>query len=105
MTEDEFFALLRGSGRQWEVVCDRFIRTCDPSPGTGLADCPITAAYYAARDGSVDLKLAYWAGERLDLDKVLIERIVEAADTHSSNISDIETFKIRIRLLMEIVWK
>ena len=105
MTEDEFFALLRQSERKWEVVGDSFIRTCDLSPGTGMVDCPITAAYYAVKDGSVDAEWVRWAGERLGLDKDFIDRVIMASDCHLAHINDPETFRLRVRLLAEVVWK
>ena len=105
MTEDEFFALLGRAGRQWELVGGDCIRTHDLSPGTDLPDCPITAAYYAVKDGSVDPSLAYWAGEQLGLDMLLIERLLTASEIPAGEIADKETFRIRIRLLAELVWK
>lgn len=104
MTEDEFFAVLRRSGRDWELAGER-IRTKDLSLGTEKADCPITAAYLAVYDGSVDVDLVYWAGMRLGLDSELVRRLLLASDFNGSLICDLETFRIRVRLLSELIWE
>ncbi len=104
MTKEEFFFRLARLDRRWVLIDDRYIRTADFSTATGTRDCPITAVYFDVFDGSVDLDNAEWAGGRIGLEKSLVEKILAASNIPGGNL-DLESFELRVKLLINTVWR